>query len=69
MDEMKKFAPEIGVLTMMKRGKNVFIPAAEYGLKTVQMQNWDMSLLTADMAKQIRSDMKSSGIRLAAFLI
>lgn len=67
MDEMKKFAPEIGVLTMMKRGKNVFIPAAEYGLKTVQMQNWDMSLLTADMAKQIRSDLKSSGIRLAAF--
>ena len=62
-----KFAPEIGVLTMMKRGQNVFMPAAEYGMKTVQLQNWDMSLLTEEMAGQIRSDLKESGVRLAAF--
>lgn len=67
MDSVKKFAPEIGVLTMMKRGVNVFLPAAEYGLKTVQMQNWDMSLLNSEMAKQVRHDLQVSGIRLAAF--
>lgn len=67
MNGNKKFAPEIGVLTMMKRGKNVFLPAAEFGLKTVQMQNWDMSQLDREMAAQIKRDLKESGIRLAAF--
>ncbi|MBE6375834.1 MAG: sugar phosphate isomerase/epimerase [Lentisphaerae bacterium] len=67
MSDNRIFSPDIGVLTMMKRGKNVFLPAAEYGLKTVQMQNWDMSQLTEEMAEQVKQDLKDSGIRLAAF--
>ena len=67
MSNNGKFAPEIGVLTMMTKGKNVFLPAAEYGMKTVQLQNWDMALLNEEMAAQIKSDLKESGIRLAAF--
>ena len=67
MNGKEKFAPEIGVLTMMTRGRNVFMPAAEYGMKTVQLQNWDMSLLNEEMAEQIKADLKESGIRLAAF--
>ena len=68
MDTAGNFAPEIGVLTMMKRGENVFVPIAELGLKTVQLQNWDMDLLTTEMAEQIKQDIRSSGIRVAAFL-
>ena len=67
MATSQNFAPEIGVLTMMKRGVNVFLPAVEFGFKTVQMQNWDMSLLNSEMVKQVKQDLKSSGIRLAAF--
>ena len=68
VDAIKKFAPEIGVLTMMKRGENVFAPIAELGLKTVQLQNWEMELLTTEMAEQIKQDIRSSGITVAAFL-
>ena len=68
MEVKKRFAPEIGVLTMMKRGENVFFPVAELGLKTVQLQNWDMELYTDEMAEQIKQDAEASGVRIAAFL-
>ena len=68
MEPMKKFAPEIGVLTMMKRGENVFAPVAELGIKTVQLQNWDMEQYSDEMAEQIKRDAASTGIRIAAFL-
>ena len=67
MESKIKFAPEIGVLTMMKKGKNVFMPVAEYGMKTVQLQNWDMDLLNDEMVEQIKSDLATSGVKLAAF--
>ena len=68
MEQTKNFAPEIGVLTMMKRGENVFAPVAELGLKTVQLQNWDMEQYTDEMAEQIKQDAEASGVRIAAFL-
>ena len=59
---------EIGVLAMYHdRKDNPFQPVADMGLKTAQLQNWDMTLPTPDFAKKVRKDLKSSGIRLAAF--
>jgi len=58
---------KIGVLAELKPGKDPFSPIAELGLQTAQLQNWEMENLTAKMAKTVVSQLKASGITLAAF--
>ena len=66
MTEPKK-TMEIGVLAMLRKNEDPFKAIKEYGLKTAQLQNWDMTNLTAECADQVRKYLKKSGIRLAAF--
>ncbi|MBR2439583.1 MAG: sugar phosphate isomerase/epimerase [Lentisphaeria bacterium] len=65
MDETRKM--EIGVLAMLREGTNPFLPIAELGLKTAQLQSWNINLLTEETAKKTVKDLKESGIRLAGF--
>lgn len=65
MNETKKM--EIGVLAMLREGTNPFLPIAELGLKTAQLQSWNINLLTEETAKKTVKDLKESGIRLAGF--
>lgn len=65
MDETRKM--EIGVLAMLREGTNPFLPIAELGLKTAQLQSWNINLLTEETAKKTVEDLKESGIRLAGF--
>ena len=58
---------EIGVLAMLRKNEDPFKAIKEYGLKTAQLQNWDMTNLNAECADQVRKYLKKSGIRLAAF--
>ncbi|MBQ7207818.1 MAG: sugar phosphate isomerase/epimerase [Lentisphaeria bacterium] len=58
---------EIGVLAMLRKGEDPFAPIRDYGLKTAQLQNWDMDNLNAATAEKVKHDLAASGIRLAAF--
>ena len=62
-----KKAMELGVLAMLRKDTNPFEIIAQYGVKTAQVQNWDMSNLTEKFAEKVKKDMKSAGVRLAAF--
>lgn len=57
----------IGVLAMLDKEKNPFQIIADNGLRTAQLQNWDMSNLTNACARKVIHDLNFSGIRLAAF--
>ena len=59
-------AMEIGVITTLKKGFNPFPEIAALGLKTAQMQNWDMDNLTDEVAMEVRKNTQESGVRLAA---
>ena len=61
-----KKAMELGVIAMLRKDTNPFEIIAQYGVKTAQVQNWDMSNLTEEHAEKVKNDMKSAGIRLAA---
>lgn len=58
---------EIGVLAMLRKNTDPFKAIADYGLKTAQVQNWDMSNLTEEYAEKVKNDLKRNHIRLAAF--
>jgi len=58
---------EIGVIAMLRKNDNPFEIIARYGVKTAQVQNWDMTNLTESFAEKVKCDMKNDGIRLAAF--
>ena len=58
---------EIGVLAMLRKGENPFAAIRDYGLKTAQLQNWDMGNLNKETAEKVRNDIAESGVRLAAF--
>ena len=58
---------EIGVLAMLRKGQNPFPAIRELGLKTAQLQNWDMTNLNPETAEKVKNDIAGSGIRLAAF--
>lgn len=59
---------EIGVLAMLHNGeKNPFAPIAEIGLKTAQLQNWDMGNLNEKCAEIVKQQLNETGVRLAAF--
>ena len=58
---------ELGVLAMLRKDTNPFKVIAEYGVKTAQVQCWDMSLYTKDFAKKTKEDMEEAGVRMAAF--
>ena len=62
---MKKM--EIGVLARLRKGINPFPDIAALGLKTAQLQNWEMENLTAETAADVCRFKEESGIRLAAF--
>ena len=62
---MKKM--EIGVLAMLRKGENPFSAIRDYGLKTAQLQNWDMDNLNKETAGKVKRDIEESGVRLAAF--
>ena len=62
---MKKM--EIGVLAMLRKGENPFSAIRDYGLKTAQLQNWDMDNLNKETAQKVKRDIEESGVRLAAF--
>ena len=57
---------EIGVLAMLRKNEDPFKNIAEFGLKTAQLQTWDMTNWTPECADQVRKYIKKSGIRLAA---
>jgi sugar phosphate isomerase/epimerase len=67
MRKANKKAMEIGVIAMLRKDSNPFKIIAEYGVKTAQVQNWDMSNLNEKYAEKVKKDMKAAGIRLAAF--
>jgi len=58
---------EIGVLAMLRKGQNPFPAIRDLGLKTAQVQNWDMGNLNSETAEKVKHDLAESGIRLAAF--
>ncbi|MBR7103530.1 MAG: sugar phosphate isomerase/epimerase [Lentisphaeria bacterium] len=58
---------EIGVLAMLRKGEDPFSAIGEFGLKTAQLQNWDMDNLNPETAAQVRQNLERSGVRLAAF--
>ncbi|MBO4304883.1 MAG: sugar phosphate isomerase/epimerase [Lentisphaeria bacterium] len=58
---------EIGVLAMLRKGEDPFAAIRDYGLKTAQLQNWDMDNLNAATAEKVKHDLAASGVRLAAF--
>lgn len=66
-DEIKPM--ELGVLAMLRKDAeaNPFQIIADYGVKTAQVQCWDMSLYTKEFAKKTREDMETAGVRMAAF--
>lgn len=58
---------EIGVLAMLRKGENPFPAIRDFGLKTAQLQNWDMTNLNPETAEKVKNDIAGSGVRLAAF--
>ena len=58
---------EIGVLSILRKGTNPFKTIAEYGVKTAQVQCWDMSILTEKFARETKRQMDDAGVRLAAY--
>ena len=58
---------EIGVLGHLRKEENSFRIMADYGVKTAQLQNWDMDLLTPELAEKVRKDSLEAGVRIAAF--
>ena len=64
---MKKM--EIGVLAMLRKEENPFSAIRDYGLKTAQLQNWDMNIFAEaeQVAAEAVKNMRDAGIRLAAF--
>ncbi len=64
---LAKSPMELGVLAMLRKNDNPFEIIAQYGVKTAQVQNWDMSNLTESFAEKVKTDMKNAGVRLAAF--
>ena len=57
---------ELGVIYILREETNVFDVIAKYGVATTQLANWKMILWTPQMAKKVKKDLKSSGVRLAA---
>ena len=63
----KKRPMELGVLSSFTEdGSNPFDVIARYGVATTQLNNWDMSKWTRENAENVKRDLKSSGVRLAA---
>lgn len=58
---------EIGVIAMLREKTNPFTAIADFGLKTAQVQCWNMSLLTERFAKETKKQLDDSGIRMAAY--
>ena len=58
---------EIGVVGFLRKDADSFKIMADYGVKTCQLQNWNMDLLTEDLAEKVRRDAEAAGVRIAAF--
>ncbi len=58
---------EPGVLLMLTRDGAPFEAAARYGVKTAQLQCWDIPALTPELARKVRTGMERHDIRLAAY--
>ena len=58
---------EIGVLAMLRKNTDPFKVIADFGLKTAQVQCWDMTLLNEKFARETEKQIKDSGIRMAAY--
>jgi len=58
---------DVGVLTSLNENGEPFTKAAEYGMKTAQIVNWDMSLLNETVAARVRKNIEDTGVRIAAF--
>ena len=63
----EKIPMEIGVLAMLRKDTNPFKAIADFGLKTAQVQCWNMNLLTEKFAKETRKQLEDSGVRMAAY--
>ena len=63
----EKTPMEIGVLAMLRPNTNPFKAIADFGLKTAQVQCWDMSLLNEKFAKETKKQMDDTGVRMAAY--
>ncbi|MBE6405352.1 MAG: sugar phosphate isomerase/epimerase [Lentisphaerae bacterium] len=66
-EKTEKTPMEIGVLAMLRANTDPFKAIADFGLKTAQVQCWNMSLLTEKFAKATKKQMEDSGIRIAAY--
>ena len=63
----EKTPMEIGVLAMLRANTDPFRAIADFGLKTAQVQCWNMSLLNEKFAQETKKQMEDSGIRMAAY--
>ena len=67
MKKTEKLPMEIGLLAMLRRNENPFPGIADFGVKTAQVQCWDMSMLTAKIAGETKQRMEDADIRIAAY--
>lgn len=58
---------EFGVLSTLSAETNQFEPLERYRVGIAQLCNWNMDILTPEVAEKVRRDMKSSRVRIAAF--
>ena len=58
---------EIGVMARLRQDGNPFPDIAALGLKTAQLQNWEMGNLTPEIARRTCRDAEAAGVRIAAF--
>ena len=56
--QMTKKPMEIGVLAMLRKNTDPFKVIADFGLKTAQVQCWDMTLLNEKFAKETENRSK-----------
>jgi sugar phosphate isomerase/epimerase len=58
---------DLGVICRLTAEGNPFNVVAANGMKTAQLVNWNIRMLTDELAEKTVADLKESGIRLAAY--
>jgi sugar phosphate isomerase/epimerase len=58
---------DLGVICRLTAEGNPFNIVAANGMKTAQLVNWNIRMLTDELAEKTVADLKESGIRLAAY--
>ncbi len=58
---------EIGVINGLKDGGRCFEHVSQFGLNVCQLQSWDMTLATPEIADAVVMEALSAGVRICAF--